>query len=203
MSDVPKSEASKQRFFIALLLPEPIEAGIDRIRQDFRDRFQSRAALNSPPHITLQPPFEFPLDGSTEDVSTLTKHLEEFASSRYSVPITLSGFSAFAPSVIYVAVKSPELLTMQTALAKHLETTMNLVDLQAKTRAFVPHVTVASRDLGEQNFKLAWAEFEHKSIRYDFISDRITLLGYEEQKSIAHADFPFITALQNDKSARE
>jgi 2'-5' RNA ligase len=97
-------------------------------------------------------------------------------------------------------VKSPELLTMQADLAKHLETTMNLVDPQAKTRAFVPHVTVASRDLGEQNFKLAWAEFEHQSIRYDFMSDRITLLSYEEQQSIAHSHFPFMQVFKRSES---
>src|SRR6476469_11969 len=87
---------SKQRFFIALVTPPDIEQHITEIQQYFATAYNSRGALNSPPHITLQPPFHL----LAEEVPKLEESLNQFSANRLPIPVTLSGFAAFAPRVI-------------------------------------------------------------------------------------------------------
>ncbi len=95
--------SSKHRFFIAVLPPEDIQDYVTEVKQVFAERYNSRAALKSPPHITLQPPFE----RLTEELPKLSRVLSEFAGQQPPVPITLSGFGAFVPRVVYVNVLKP------------------------------------------------------------------------------------------------
>ena len=127
---------SKSRFFIALLQPLEIQDYTNQIKQHFADHYASRGAQKSPPHITLQPPFEW----SAEQVPVLEQCLGTFANNQGSVPVTLNGFGAFPPRVIYINVlKTQELLTLQADLMAHLETRLGIVDPVSKTRAFSPH----------------------------------------------------------------
>jgi 2'-5' RNA ligase len=91
---------SKQRFFIALVPPSDIQQQITQIKLYFAEHYNSRGALNSPPHVTLQPPFDWPV----ADVPQLEESLRAFAATQSPIPVTLSGFAAFAPRVIYADV---------------------------------------------------------------------------------------------------
>lgn len=168
---------SKRMFFIALLPPQDIQDQITEIKEYFAQNYYTYKALNSPPHITLQSPFEWSLD----DLPILTQCLESFAIYHDVIPITLSNFAAFPPRVIYIDVlKSPELLKLQSALSNHLETTLNMVDSRSKNRAFVPHLTVAFKDLTKQNFHKSWPEFKDKSLLFQFVATEITLLLHDQ-----------------------
>ncbi|MFS8805191.1 2'-5' RNA ligase family protein [Synechococcus sp. R55.6] len=87
----------KQRLFLALLPPPALQEQVTAIKQQFAEQFASQAALRSPPHITLVPPFEWP----SSDLPALTGSLEAFAKQQTPVAIQLSGFGAFAPRVIF------------------------------------------------------------------------------------------------------
>lgn len=194
---------SKSRFFIALLPPQEIQDYVKEIQQYFGDRYASYGAQKSPPHITLQPPFEW----LPEQVPVLEQCLSTFALNREStfswrqppgaaltssVPVTLNGFGAFPPRVIYVNVlKTQELLTLQTDLMTHLETLLGIVDPVSKTRAFSPHMTVAFRDLTRQNFKAAWPEFQQRQLHFEFTSGYLTLLLHNGKRWNVSAEFPF------------
>ena len=179
---------SKSRFFIALLPPQEIQDCVKEIQQYFGDRYASYGAQKSPPHITLQPPFEW----LPEQVPVLEQCLSTFALNRESVPVTLNRFGAFPPRVIYVNVlKTQELLTLQTDLMAHLETLLGIGDPVSKTRAFSPHMTVAFRDLTRQNFKAAWPEFQQRQLHFEFTSGYLTLLLHDGKRWNVSAEFPF------------
>ena len=180
-------DTSKRRFFIALLPPQEIQDYAKEIQQYFEQKYDSRRALRSPPHITLQPPFEWQLDS----LSVLEESLSKFVCDRSSIPITLSGFSTFAPRVIYINVlKTPELLTLQADLMAYLEASLKIVDATSKHRPFAPHMTVASGDLKRQNFNFAWREFQHRPLQFEFIAFNLTLLIYNGQCWNIHCEFP-------------
>ncbi|MEG4319257.1 MULTISPECIES: 2'-5' RNA ligase family protein [unclassified Microcoleus] len=167
---------SKQRFFIALVPPDDIQEQITQIKLYFADRYNSRGALSSPPHITLQPPFEW----LPADVPKLEESIKVFAAKRWPILVTLSGFAAFAPRVIYAdVVKSPELLEMQTDLMSYVKANLGIVDRISQTRSFVPHMTVAFRDLTEENFQRAWLEFSGREIHLEFTAAALTLLLHD------------------------
>lgn len=180
-------DKSKHRFFIALLPPQEIQDYAQEIQQYFAQQYDSRGALNSPPHITLQPPFEWQLDA----LLVLEESLTRFASDRSPLPITLSGFSAFAPRVIYINVlKTPELLTLQADLMADCEASLGIVDATSKQRPFTPHMTVAFRDLKRQKFNAAWREFQHRPLQFEFTASNLTLLIHNGQRWNVHSEFP-------------
>jgi 2'-5' RNA ligase len=176
------------RFFIALLPSQAIQDYANEVKQVFVDRYNSRAALKSPPHITLQPPFEW----SVEALPLFNQRLSEFAAQVAPIPITLSGFGAFVPHVVYInVIKSASLLTLQAALSSHLETSLGIVDAVGKTRSFTPHITVGFRDLTPENFKLAWAEFQHRPLELEWTATQLTLLRHDGQRWTVANEFPF------------
>ena len=179
---------SKKRFFIALLPPKYIQEEATKIKEYFRDIYNSKAALKSPPHITLQPPFEW----DTENLSSLIEKLNSFSESQKPFFLTLNGFSAFKPRVIYIdVIKTPELLLIQKQLMSHLEASLNIVHQVSKSRAFAPHLTVAFRDLTKKNFYQAWPAFEDKEIYYNFLINKLTLLIHNGRNWEIHSEYSF------------
>ncbi|MBD2562422.1 MULTISPECIES: 2'-5' RNA ligase family protein [Nostoc] len=174
------------RFFVALLPPQDIQDYANQIKQYFADRYASSGALKSPPHITLQPPFEW----ADANLPQLEASLKEFASGQLPVAITLKGFDAFAPRVIYINVdRSQELLTLQADLMVHTESNLGIVDKVSKTRPFAPHMTVAFRDLSKQNFRTAWPEFEKRQLHFEFTADKLTLLLHDGKRWNIKSEF--------------
>ncbi len=187
MKETHQTQA-KLNLFLALLPAQSIQTAIADIQQYFSDRYDSRAALKSPPHITLQAPFTW----LPENMATLQHHLEAFAHNHTAIGIVLNGFAAFAPRVIYVdVVKSPALIAMQADLAEHMETIVGISDPKAKARPFIPHMTVAFRDLTRQNFKAAWVEFQERSLHFEFETTCLTLLLHDGRQWHIHSEFPF------------
>ncbi|MEB3335949.1 MAG: 2'-5' RNA ligase family protein [Leptolyngbyaceae bacterium] len=179
---------SKRLFFLALLPPVEVQDYANQIKQEFAERYGSRGAQKSPPHVTLQPPFQ----GVEETVPDLKQHLRNFVRTQTPIPMTLSGFGAFPPRVIYINVlKTPELLQAQTDLSTSLATTLGIVDPTSQQRPFSPHMTVAFRDLTKQNFKAAWPEFQGRSLYFEFTVSCLTLLHHTGERWLVEEEFPF------------
>ncbi|ACB52782.1 putative 2',5' RNA ligase [Crocosphaera subtropica ATCC 51142] len=179
---------SKKRFFIALLPPKDVQKEATKIKKYFKDIYNSKAALKSPPHVTLQPPFEWEI----EDLPNLIQALNHFSQSQQPFFMTLNGFSAFKPRVIYIDVlKTSELLSIQKSLMSHLESSLNLVHSVSKSRPFAPHLTVAFRDLTKKNFYQAWPEFKDKEFYYNFMINEITLLIHNGSNWDIHSEYCF------------
>jgi 2'-5' RNA ligase len=174
-------------FFVALLPPQDIQERVTQIKQYFATQYHSRAALKSPPHITLQAPFKW----LNVDVLALEACLQQYASDRPSISITLNGFAAFPPRVIYIDVmRSAQLLTLQADLMAKLET-LGIVDRVSKTRPFAPHMTVGFKDLTKQNFRLAWQEFQSRQLYFEFTASCLTLLRHDGSRWQIQSEFDF------------
>ncbi|MGB3695496.1 MAG: 2'-5' RNA ligase family protein [Spirulinaceae cyanobacterium] len=166
---------SQHRFFIALLPSVEVQDYANQVKQQFVEVYNSRAAQNSPPHITLQPPFLW----QKENLPPLEKSLQEFAQNQFPIPITFSGFGAFSPRVIYLNVsKTPELLQIKQELEIHLQNNLGIVHKEPKNRQFTPHLTVVSRGLSKENFSLAWQEYKNKELYLKCTIAQLTLLIY-------------------------
>ncbi len=178
----------KKRLFIALLPPAEVQKEATKIKQYFKDVYNSKAAFKSPPHVTLQPPFEWEI----EKLPRLIEELEQFSQGQTPFSMTLKGFAAFKPRVIYINVlKSQEILSLQQQLMFHLETSLKIVHQTSKNRPFSPHLTVAFRDLTKPNFYQAWSEFQDKDIYFNFLIDKLTLLIHNGQRWEVSSTFSF------------
>jgi 2'-5' RNA ligase len=176
---------AEQLLFIAFLPPQAIQEYATEVKQDFATRFGSCHALKSPPHITLQPPFKL----IPEKTSTLERSLTKFARSQPPIPITLEGFSAFPPRVIYIHVDQTEpLLHIHENLLNHLGATFGEV-IAKESHPFTPHMTVAFRDLTQENFDRAWQDYQVRSLHFEFTVEQLTLLEHTGQKWVIQREF--------------
>jgi len=176
------------RWFIALLPPPPLQQQITAIKQEICDRYHSRAALRSPPHITLQPPFRWPQSQRHQ----LLEHLGAIAQEHAPVPVQLSGFGAFPPRVIFIhVVETPQLMASQPAISQALAERLDIVDVRSQRRRFTPHLTVGFRDLRPKAFRQAWPEFQHRSFQAEFVVPHLTLLRHDGQRWQIDDNCPF------------
>ena len=175
------------RFFIGLLPPQTIQDYANEIKEHFSQVYQSRAAQKSPPHITLQPPFQWQIG----ERSVLEQSLRRFAAMQAPVPIILNGFGAFIPRVIYInVIKTPELMALQNSLREDMEASLGIVEPVAKRRPFSPHMTVAFRDLTKDNFRAAWPEFQNRPLELKCTVSQLTLLIHNGQRWNISSEFP-------------
>jgi len=178
-------EFTTSRFFVAFMAPAEVDAYARRVILELGDRHHTRTA-NAPPHITLQPPFEWAIAHQP----ALEASLSQFAHHQCPVRLVLDGFGAFAPHVLFInVVKTPKLMKLQTALQQHLETSLGILDPQTQRRGFSPHMTVASRRLTPTIFRNAWAELQPRPVHFEYEGDRLTLLLYQGSHWTIHGEF--------------
>lgn len=180
------ADSPQTRFFIALMPPQAIQDHAQQIVQELGDRYHTRTA-KAPPHITLHPPFLW----QSSAVAELEICLSRFAHTQPQIPIVLSGFGAFAPRVLFINVlKTVELLQVQANLMAELEKHLGIVDAVAQRRPFAPHLTIASRNLTRQTYRQAWSELQPRSVDFQFVGDRLTLLIHDGQRWQVQSEFP-------------
>jgi 2'-5' RNA ligase len=179
--------SDEKKYFIALTPPEPLFGEIHLLKCHFRDAYGARAALRSPPHITLHMPFNW----SERKEERLIKVLGEFAAKQKPFDIRLDNFSCFPPRVIFVAVaENVELTELQRELHRCCRMNLNLFNANYQDRPFHPHITLAFRDLKKSAFDLAWKEFSARELSGVFRGDAITLLKHNGKEWQVHAALP-------------
>ncbi len=162
-------------YFIAIIPPSPIFEEATALKNYFKDKYKSKASLNSPPHITLHMPFEW----KAEKEDGLLETFQQFAPEVNAFNLTLSGFGSFPPRVIFIDVAKNEALeAMHKKLHTHCKKELNVFNANYKDKAFHPHLTLAFRDLKKPMFAKAWDEFEHKEFSSGFAVDRFALLKH-------------------------
>ncbi len=170
---------SESLYFIALIPPQPVYNEALNLKQYFKTAYNSKASLNSPPHITLHMPFKW----KARKENILTEALERFAKQHQPVEITLNNFNAFEPRVIFMdVVKDETLALLQKQLKRFCKMELNLFNADYKEFAFHPHITLAFRDLKKNEFYKAWDEFKEKKFEATFTAREITLLKHDGVK---------------------
>ncbi|MEB3225259.1 MAG: 2'-5' RNA ligase family protein [Synechococcus sp.] len=175
-------------YFVALLLPPDLGAIASGWQHYCARTFQTQKALNSPPHITLQPPFKFP----AKKIDHLHYFLSTFTQTQTPFPIHLTGFNCFAPRVVYIDMApSPQLLSCQTQLKIAFAEQLHIHDQRYGDRPFCPHVTIAFKDLSRANFDRSWAFFQDRPLHHVFLGTGLTLLRHNGRHWQAGLNFPF------------
>ena len=187
----------KQLYFIAIVPPEPFREKAWKLKEHFRDRYNSKASLNSPPHITLFPPFKL-----AREEKELVSALEEQAKQFHPFMVSLENFGAFPPRVIYIDVlPQPEMEKLQQAIKELIPQFAQPDPKVNNDRPFHPHMTLAFRDLSKEQFRKAWKEFNEEELSYSWEVESFTLLRHngkhweEKQEIQLHKTAPGLTHL--------
>lgn len=177
-----------EKYFIAIVIPEPYLGQITRIKEYVADTFKSKGALRSPAHITLHLPFRW----KPEKENELIEKLGELDFGR-SLHVKLKDFACFEPRVLFVDVEPNETLNdLQGAVVKHVKETLNLFNEVGNRRGFHPHVTIAFRDLKKEQFRQAWEHFKKEQFAAEFNCTHFSLFKYGPGKWEVYREFPLI-----------
>lgn len=177
-----------QKYFIAIVPPEPLLSEIQNIKQDVFEKHQSKGALRSPAHITLHMPFSF--DESKED-----KLLDCLSTFKFHQPfsILLKNYDCFEPRVIFINVEEQvELFDLQRQLVSYVKRHLNIFNQSDDMRGFHPHVTIAFRDFKKATFYKAWEEYQSKSFSGNFKCQSFCLLKHEKDNWTVFKEFNFL-----------
>ncbi|MBC7694462.1 MAG: 2'-5' RNA ligase family protein [Burkholderiales bacterium] len=177
-----------QKYFIAIVPPDPLLVEIQDIKQSIFEKYQTKGALMSPGHITLHMPFSF--EGDKE--YKLFDCLNEFQYNA-AFPIYLNNYDCFEPRVIFInIIKNEELIELQKQLVNHVKRSLNLFNQSDDMRGFHPHITIAFRDLKKPVFYKIWEEFKNKSFERNFSCNSFCLLKHVKDKWVVYKEFSFI-----------
>lgn len=138
----------KNKYFLAIVLPQPFLNETELIKQDLKRKFGLKGALRSPSHITLHMPFELNVK-SEFDLLTLLKSIQN----DQPIQIKSNGLGAFDQRVIYIDITlNEQLFSLHKLLVNQLSKCFNLENEINNQRGFHPHVTLAFRDLKKHQF---------------------------------------------------
>lgn len=167
-----------QLYFVAIIPPDPVLNDAQQLKKHFAQTYNSKAALRSPPHITLHMPFRY----KVEKEKKITDSLEQITSEVAPFSIQINGFGAFDPRVIYLnVIRNESLVHLQRQVGQTMKKTLNIHNANYKDRVFNPHLTVAFRDLRKPAFHEAWKVFKEKPYDTGFTTSAFSLLKHDGQ----------------------
>lgn len=177
----------RKQYFVAIIPPSPVFEEALAFKEYFRDNYGSKAALNSPPHITLHMPFLW--NEVKED--KLVAKIGDFSRRYDPIKVCLDNFSSFPPRVIFIKVTESDALdAMQKDLHRFFKRELDIFNANYKERPYHPHLTLAFRDLKKSQYGSAWAEFSEKEYKAEFMADKIALLKHNGKSWDVLKEFP-------------
>ena len=163
-------------YFLAILPPWPLARKIDNIRHELWHRFGTQKTLNSPPHITLIPTFDF------KDHQHLVAQFRRFAEDQPSFLVKCNGVDHFGEKTIFLGVEPNNALTdLQSRLVDFCRKEL-VLSIPGSTRPYHPHITLATKDLKRDQFSEAWKRVQQTRISESFQVDGFYLLRHSGKR---------------------
>jgi 2'-5' RNA ligase len=164
----------KSMFFIGIGPTHLLENKIHRVKEEFRQKYGVHGAFRSKPHITLQMPFNLPINKERDFLNDLSEHLM----SHKPIEIKLNDFGKFEPRVIFIKVdENQELNILQKSVERFMKK-FQIFNSTHKNNGFTPHVTVAFRDLKKAIFQKIWDDVKNRNFQESFLADSITVFKH-------------------------
>jgi 2'-5' RNA ligase len=172
-----------QRYYIAIILPEPLQTEVTAFKTDIHQRFGAKSALKSPAHITLFPPFNWNNEEENVLKTTLDGFVLQNQIGKRPLSISLKNFGFFRQSTVFVQLEANENLSiLRGALLTYLATHIGLSDEKDAARPFHPHITIVNRDISEADFETIWGEYSSKIFEKTFVPTAISLLWHNGKR---------------------
>jgi 2'-5' RNA ligase len=161
-------------YFIAIVAPDELNNQVLVWKNYMGQHYGCKAALRSPAHITLVPPFSM----KEENENELSNYLKEFSAAEKSFPIHVKDFYNFKPRVIFLHVELDSLLIELKERLDIYLLSLQKFPVKKEERPFHPHITIANRDLHKKDFPKAWDYFQNLSFTARFPANNVSLLKH-------------------------
>lgn len=197
-SDGDKEAGVKlRRYFVAVLPTETIQGQTNDLKRELGRVYDCKPVWNSPPHVTLLPPFE----RSPQDLPRFEQWLRQATVTFPKFELAFEGLGAFPPRVLFVdVVRSPTLMQLQQTLKQAFETheapyeSPDRPDPKDHGRSYSPHMTLArcrpKRKRGKNPFHDIWPEICDRPFQATSPIDRVILLEYLNRQWEVCKEYP-------------
>ena len=176
---------SKALFFIAIIPPEEIFSEVVVYKKFCSQNYASNRALNSPPHITLVPPFRM----ERREIEQQYEKMQKVAGFQESFYVTCNGFGHFGKRVVYILIEQNDhLIRLKDGLFEFYGNK----EPAGKEKAYHPHMTIAFRDLEAEQFDKAWKYFKEKDYFRMFSCNSFHLLKHNGKSWDIIKEFKFL-----------
>ena len=159
-------------YYIALIPPRNIYEEVQKFQLLAEKKFGSKLTQRSPAHITLVPPFR----ANNEELNLISKRISaSLKQKHHPIDTMITGFYHFNYRTIIMEInKSRELEVLFADLM--LATSEIIYNVSSK---FVPHITIAKRDLSPEIFDKAYDYFGHVPFTRSFMCDELDIFHFE------------------------
>ena len=161
-------------YFISILAEDEIASEAQAGKRFMEERFGCKVALRSPPHITLIPPMEL----TDQEAGQLIQLLDRFSPGIAPFNIEVEDYQHFNRTVIYLRVIPSDLLTVLHSKL-HDWFQQEGFTIPQSNLPFVPHITIATRDIPPGRFAEAYNHFSSRHYKNSMIARRLTVLRKE------------------------
>lgn len=166
-------KTDKKLKLVAIVPPEPLYSFVKEEQNFIAQKWNARQALRTPPHITLIPPISLN-EGESEELKRIS---QEIASKHPSFRLKVNRYDSFNPKVIYLKPSFPHALSvLYTDLLKMILANIPHAMQKYPYESFVPHITLAYRDLDPLRFKEVWKYYKNKKVNFAVDINRISIL---------------------------
>jgi 2'-5' RNA ligase len=170
-------KTTMEMYYLALLLPPHLNERVQAYKHWMHEKWGSKAALKSPAHITIIPPFWMKADLEP----LLQQTAEQIAATTSAFSIHTTHFSSFPPRTIFIAVEdNPELQAFQHH-TEHCFLQVPALGIKKDSRPFHPHITIATRDLAKKNYYEAWSLLSGKECRMEWMAAGLSILKHNKK----------------------
>lgn len=146
----------RELYYIALLPDDKLSQLCLEYKQQAQNLFQAQAALRSPAHITLIPPF----NADEITLNQITPILAHLATQQHELELQLKGWQHFGVRTIYLGFEDDLALS---SLKRQCHQQISRVTKLRQEAEFIPHISIINRDLAEIDFNSAWKYFSSQS----------------------------------------
>ena len=170
------------KYFFAILPPTAIEGEIISFQKEIGERFGAVHAQKTPPHITVIPPFHC----EKERLNKFAENLKDYYKSNPTpnIHITLENFQKFESRTLFVDVAKNNRFESWCKQLKLLFNQEKIIKQRVEKHFFVPHITIANKDLKKRDFKTAWKELKERKYLRSFELNKLIVLELQSQKWI-------------------
>jgi 2'-5' RNA ligase len=176
----------KSLYLTAILPPEELTQQIDEIRKECAVRFNVKAALKPPVHITLYKPIKLEADREKE----LLQILQGIKRNHEPFKVELENFDTFNSTVVYIRVlKNQGLWNLEHEIKKAYKDRGIDTEEESSNKAYHPHITIAYRDIPRATFPVMWTAYKNKKFKRNFMASHFTLLKHNGEKWLPLQNF--------------
>lgn len=157
-------------YFVGVTLPCDLKKTIEGARGWMRERWGNRSGMKTECHITLVPPFY-----SEKPLSEIRRILSHITTTQVSIHV--SGWGSFGLKTIFACVeRRASLETLQKEVSFLLKS--EGITLKSEKK-FVPHITVANRDIKPESFIPSMEYLNSIDIDYTFSPDSVMIFTFD------------------------